>query len=100
MNSLKHSAFLSECTNISATILNENAEDVQLLFDALVEDLDPQTVLELTQAQAIAHQIVNQQRVGRLSGTVALIDQGRGSARWAVGFRSDRSGFQWYWCLF
>ena len=75
MNSLKVGAYLSENDHISATLLSENAEQVQELLDAIVEDLDPHTVLEATQARAIAQKILNQQRIDRLAPHLASAEE-------------------------
>ena len=63
LNAVKHGAFLSHNDHISATILQESPEEIDELYEAIVDDLDPQTALEATQAQAIAQQIINQQRL-------------------------------------
>lgn len=72
MNALRHGAYLENYGYVSATILEEHPDELEALLHALVDDLDPTTALEYTQAVAVAQKIVNQHRVDRL--TVSLAD--------------------------
>lgn len=72
MNALRHGGYLENYGYVSATILEEYPDELEALLQSLVDDLDPTTALEYTQAVAVAQKIVNQHRVDRL--TVSLAD--------------------------
>src|SRR4051794_39012661 len=66
-NSLRHGAWATRLDMVEASILREDLVEVQLLIDALVEELAPTTPLEFAQARVVAQRIVNQRRVDRLT---------------------------------
>ena len=72
MNALRHGGYLENHNHISTTILEEHPDELEALLQALVDDLDPTTALEYSQAVAVAQKIINQHRVDRL--TVSLAD--------------------------
>lgn len=71
MNALKHGGYLEHNDHVTATFLREDEEAIAELRDAIVADLDPQTVIEEMQARAIAQKMLNQYRVDRLAPHLA-----------------------------
>jgi hypothetical protein len=68
MNALRHGGYLQVSSPIAATILGDECDGVEQLLEELVDDLDPNSPVELAQATGHAQQLINSLRVHRLAG--------------------------------
>jgi hypothetical protein len=71
MNALRHDGYANRTDAITASILEEDPDDVEALIDAIVDELDPQTPFEQITAETVAARILNRMRVDRLTAPLA-----------------------------
>lgn len=74
MNAVRHGGYLRHADEITAGLLGEQDGEIAELYQAIIADLSPSSALQYTQATHIAHQIINQQRVHRLTPSLAEAD--------------------------
>jgi hypothetical protein len=89
MNALRHGGYVEVESPIVATILGEEPDAMEKLHEELVSDLDPASPVELMQANSIAQQLINSQRVHRLAAR--LVDGAENSEADNAQLESARS---------
>jgi hypothetical protein len=94
MNALRHGGYVETRSPIVATILDEEPDAMEQLHEDLVHELEPASRVEEIQADAIAQQLINSQRVHRLAAR--LIDGAENSEEDNEQLESARAEF-WLW---
>ena len=94
MNALRHGGYVETRSPIVATILDEEPDAMEQLHEDLVHELDPASRAEEMQADAVAQQLINSQRVHQLAAR--LIDGTENSEEDNEQLESARTEF-WLW---
>jgi hypothetical protein len=117
-NALRHGGY-ARANAITASVLDEDPQEIDTLIDAIVEELDPGTPMESIAAHNVANRILNQMRVDRLTAPLAegtdpegnweiFVDGYRfkyqygldlDAALAAIDGKDIPSGFDWVWLI-
>lgn len=70
-NAIRHGAYSTRHDSISASILQEDPDEVLALIQDIYDELEPQTALEAAAVDTVATRVLNRVRVNRLTTPLA-----------------------------